>query len=68
MRGREGGEEGREEGEGGKRGNFCARESRADPRREEEDKGGGEGKGAGGGEAYPPVHPLINTNRQQTFR
>ena len=73
KRGREVGEEGvgggrrgggrRERGEnreGGGRGKFCAREARAAPRREEGDKGlEGEVRGREGGDAFPPVRPLM---------
>ena len=71
MRGREEGEEGEGGGEkGGGRGEkrsgreFCAREARTAPRREEGDKGwegrGGGDKGREGGRSLPPCpHPRI---------
>ena len=59
KRGREEGE-GRKKGREGKRGKFCAREACAaqEGRRETRGRKGG-GKGREGGEAYPPVRPLI---------
>ena len=59
KRGREEGE-GRGKGREGKRGQILRARSARRSRREEVDEGReGGGKGAGGGEAYPPVHPLI---------
>ena len=68
MRGREEGEEGEKGGKrGGRRGEkrrgkeFCAREARTTPRREEGDKGvgerGGGDKGAGGEKPTPLSTP-----------
>ena len=55
KRGREEGE-GRKKGREGERGKFCARKARAAPEGRRETGGGG-GKGARGGEAYPPCPP-----------
>ena len=53
--------EGRKKGREGERGNFCAREARAAPEGRRETRGReGEVRGREGGEAYPPVHPLID--------
>ena len=60
KRGREEGE-GRGKGRGGEKREKFSRALRAPLQREEGDEGagGGEVRGREGGEAYPPVHPLI---------
>ena len=62
KRGREEGE-GRKKGREGERRIFCAREARAAPEGRRETRGReGEVRGREGGEAYPPVHPLLSAN------
>ena len=63
RRGKGGGRRGREEVEGRTKGGRGKEENFAHAKRAPLQKGGGrrgaggKGKGAGGGEAYPPVHP-----------
>ena len=61
KRGREEGE-GRKKGREGKRGNFCVHKARAAPEGRRETRRG-EVRGREGGEAYPPVHPLMYSIR-----